>query len=114
MGDIQPVGGVNEKIKGFFEICAKRGLTGSQGVVIPAQNVVDLMLDDKIIAAIRARIFHIYPIERIEQGVEILMGMPAGAMRDDHTYAEGTLFHRVDARLEELYNVALRWQSRSV
>jgi lon-related putative ATP-dependent protease len=114
MGDIQPVGGVNEKIKGFFEICAKRGLTGSQGVVIPAQNVVDLMLDDKIIAAIRARKFHIYPIERIEQGVEILMGMPAGAMRDDHTYAEGTLFHRVDARLEELYNVALRWQSRSV
>jgi ATP-dependent Lon protease len=114
MGDIQPVGGVNEKIKGFFEICAKRGLTGSQGVVIPAQNVVDLMLDDKIIAAIRARKFHIYPIERIEQGVEILMGMPAGVMRDDHTYAEGTLFHRVDARLEELYNVALRWQSRSV
>ncbi|MFM2134080.1 MAG: hypothetical protein RL156_1361 [Bacteroidota bacterium] len=114
MGDIQPVGGVNEKIKGFFEICAKRGLTGLQGVIIPAQNVVDLMLDDKIIAAIRARKFHIYPIERLEEGVEILMGMPAGVTRDDHTYAEGTLFHRVDARLEELYNVALRWQSRSV
>lgn len=114
MGDIQPVGGVNEKIKGFFEICAKRGLTGLQGVVIPAQNVVDLMLDDKIIAAIRARKFHIYPIERLEEGVEILMGVPAGVMRDDYTYAEGTLFHRVDARLEELYNVALRWQSRSV
>lgn len=111
MGDIQPVGGVNEKIKGFFEICAKRGLTGTQGVIIPAQNVVDLMLDERIISAIRARKFHIYPIERLEQGAEILMEMPTGSMRSDHTYAEGTLFHKVDQRLEELYAVALRWQS---
>ncbi|MFM7773872.1 MAG: Lon protease family protein, partial [Candidatus Kapaibacterium sp.] len=73
MGDIQPVGGVNEKIKGFFEICAKRGLTGTQGVIIPAQNVVDLMLDERIIAAIRAKTFHIYPIERLDEGAEILM-----------------------------------------
>jgi len=112
MGDIQPVGGVNEKIKGFFEICATRGLTGSQGVIIPAQNVVDLMLDERIIAAIRARTFHIYPITRLEEGAEILMEMPAGVMRDDYTYADGTLFHKVDQRLEELYAVALRWHER--
>jgi len=112
MGDIQPVGGVNEKIKGFFEICATRGLTGSQGVIIPAQNVVDLMLDERIIAAIRARTFHIYPITRLEEGAEILMEMPAGVMRDDYTYPEGTLFHKVDQRLEELYAVALRWHER--
>lgn len=114
MGDIQPVGGVNEKIKGFFEICAKRGLTGMQGVIIPAQNVVDLMLDEKIITAIRSRTFHIYPIERLEEGVEILMGMEAGAIRADHTYPEETLYHKVDQRLEELYSVALRWQSRAL
>ncbi len=112
MGDIQPVGGVNEKIKDFFEICATRGLTGSQGVIIPAQNVVDLMLDERIIAAIRARTFHIYPITRLEEGAEILMEMPAGVMRGDYTYAEGTLFHKVDQRLEELYAVALRWHER--
>lgn len=113
MGDIQPVGGVNEKIKGFFEICATRGLTGSQGVIMPAQNVVDLMLDERIISAIRARQFHIYPITRLEEGAEILMEMPAGSMRDDYTYPDGTLFHKVDQRLEDLYAVALRWQSRS-
>jgi predicted ATP-dependent protease len=113
MGDIQPVGGVNEKIKGFFEICATRGLTGSQGVIIPAQNVVDLMLDAPIIAAIAAGTFHIYPITRLEEGAEILMAMPAGAMRDDYTYPAGTLFQKVDQRLEELYAVALRWDMRS-
>lgn len=112
MGDIQPVGGVNEKIKGFFEICATRGLTGSQGVIIPAQNVVDLMLDERLIAAIRARMFHIYPITRLEEGAEIFMEMPAGVIRDDYPYAEGTLFHKVDQRLEELYAVALRWHER--
>jgi len=113
MGDIQPVGGVNEKIKGFFEICATRGLTGSQGVIIPAQNVVDLMLDAPIIAAIAAGTFHIYPITRLEEGAEILMALPAGSMRSDYTYPPGTLFHKVDQRLEELYAVALRWDMRS-
>lgn len=113
MGDIQPVGGVNEKIKGFFEICATRGLTGAQGVIIPAQNVVDLMLDQPIIDAIAAGTFHIYPITRLEEGAEILMDMPAGAMRDDYTYPAGTLFQQVDQRLEELYAVALRWEMRS-
>ncbi len=109
-GDIQPVGGVNEKIKGFFEICAKRGLNGSHGVILPRQNVADLMLDESILAAVRSKKFHIYPIGRFEEGVEILMGMKAGQMRPDYSYPEGTLFHAVDDRLEQLYHVALRWE----
>ncbi len=111
-GDIQPVGGVNEKIKGFFEICQKRGLTGSQGVIIPAQNVADLMLDESIIAAVREGKFHIYPVAHFEEGIPILMGVEAGVLRNDYSYAEGTLFHAVDRRLEELYQVALRWELR--
>ncbi len=110
-GDIQPVGGVNEKIKGFFEICQRRGLTGNQGVVIPRQNVADLMLDEAVIRAVRKGTFHIWPVSRFEEGVEILMGIKAGAMRSDYSYAEGTLFHMVDKRLEELYQVALRWEA---
>ncbi len=111
-GDIQPVGGVNEKIKGFFEICAKRGLSGNQGVIIPYQNVADLMLDETVIEAVRASKFHIYPISRFEEAIPILMGVEAGSLRSDYSYAEGTLFHAVDKRLEELYQVALRWELR--
>ncbi|HNW59835.1 MAG TPA: AAA family ATPase [bacterium] len=98
-GEIQPIGGVNEKIEGFFEICRMRGLTGSQGVIIPRQNVADLMLRNELIEAVRAAQFVIYAVERIEEGIEILTGMPAGE-RDPHgAYPPETIFGRVDARL---------------
>lgn len=102
-GDIQPIGGVNEKIGGFFEICEARGLTGKQGVVIPAQNVADLMLPEEIIDAVHSGKFHIYPVSRIEEAVEIMIGLPAGELQPNDTYPPDTLFGIADARLERLH-----------
>ncbi len=99
-GEIQPIGGVNQKIEGFFRVCREKGLTGDQGVMIPHQNVSNLMLDDEVIAAVSEGKFHIYPVRTIEEGIEILTGMPAGTMGEDGGYPEGTLYHRVQQKLE--------------
>jgi predicted ATP-dependent protease len=101
-GEIQPIGGVTRKIEGFFDICKHKGLTGKQGVVIPAKNVKDLMLRKDVVQAVEAGKFHIYPIKTIEQGVQILMGMKAGQMRKDGTYTPDSLFRAVDERLKDL------------
>lgn len=101
-GEIQPVGGVTRKIEGFFDICKYKGLTGTQGVIIPTKNIKDLMLKKDVVEAVRAGKFHIYPISTIEDGVEILMGMKAGKARKDGTYPKGTLFRMVDDRLSDL------------
>jgi predicted ATP-dependent protease len=77
-GHVQAIGGVNEKIEGFFDICRQRGLTGDQGVLIPASNVIHLMLRQDVIDAVAAGKFHIYPVETIAQGIELLTGRPAG------------------------------------
>jgi len=105
-GEIQPVGGVTRKIEGFFDICKHKGLTGKQGVIIPARSVKDLMLRKDVVEAVKAGKFHIYPIKSIEQGVEILTGMKAGKMRKDGTYTKGTLFRCVDGRLKDLAEMA--------
>ncbi|MFN8358303.1 MAG: ATP-binding protein [Candidatus Kapaibacterium sp.] len=102
-GDIQPIGGVNEKIQGFFEICAIRGLQGDQGVVIPHQNVQDLMLSEEVIQAVREGKFHIYPVATIEQAAERMMGCLAGKINDEFSYPEGTIYGLVDARLIQLH-----------
>ena len=96
-GRIQPIGGVNEKIEGFFAICRAQGLTGSQGCMIPRQNVDDLMLSDDVLQAVQAGEFHVYAIETIEQGIEILTGTPAGDNGDALT--DGSVFARASARL---------------
>jgi lon-related putative ATP-dependent protease len=101
-GDIQPIGGVNEKIEGFFDVCAYRGLTGSQGVLIPAANVLDLMLHERVIEAVRTGKFHIYAIETIDVGIEILTGFKAGRRRGQGRYPLNTVYGRVDARLRDL------------
>ena len=101
-GEIQPVGGVNRKIEGFFDICKHKGLTGKQGVIIPVKCVKDLMLRKDLVEAVKEGKFHIYPIRAIEQGVEILTGMKAGKLRKDGTYPKGTLFRLVDDRLKGL------------
>ena len=101
-GDIQPIGGVNEKIEGFYDVCEHRGLTGSQGVLIPAANVLDLMLHDRVIDAVRAGKFHIYAIETIDEGIEILTGFKAGERRGQGRYPLNTVYGRVDARLRDL------------
>lgn len=105
-GDIQAIGGVNEKITGFFEICKDKGLTGSQGVVIPIQNVTDLMLNDEIVDAVKAKKFHIYAIERVEEAVELMMGVPAGKVRSDGRFPDGTVFGKVQHNLDVLHEAS--------
>ncbi len=98
-GEIQPIGGVNQKIEGFFRVCREKGLTGDQGVMIPHQNVDNLMLDDEVIQAVAEGKFHIYPVRTIEEGIEILTGRPACTMGEDGGYPEGTLYYRVQQKL---------------
>ncbi len=101
-GEVQPIGGVNEKIEGFFECCRRNGLTDGQGVMIPAANVGDLMLDEDVMEAVREGRFHIWAVKTIEEGIELLTGMPAGVRGEDGTFPDGTLFALADARLRAL------------
>ncbi len=101
-GEIQPIGGVNQKIEGFFDVCRNRGLTGKQGVIIPHQNVGDLMLRKDVVESVAAGKFHIYPIQNIDQGIEILTGVPAGEKGMDGTYPSGTVNYILDQKLREL------------
>ena len=101
-GDVQPIGGVNEKIEGFFDVCRSRGLTGKQGVVIPVQNVKDLMLREDVVQAVEDKRFHIWSIERVEEGVEILTGIKAGK-HTGKNYEANTLFGLVEKKIKDLY-----------
>jgi ATP-dependent Lon protease len=101
-GEIQPIGGVNQKIEGFFDVCQSRGLTGKQGVMIPHQNVGDLMLRKDVVEAVAAGKFHVYPVRNIDQGVEILTGVPAGEKSKEGAYPVGTVNYLVDLRLQDL------------
>ncbi len=100
-GVIQPIGGVNEKIEGFFDVCQERGLTGDQGVLIPASNTKHLMLRPDVVAAAEAGDFHIYPVETVDQGIELLTGVEAGTQSEQGTYPEDTINGKVEARLRE-------------
>jgi len=104
-GDVQPIGGVNQKIEGFFHLCKMRGLDGSQGVIIPKRNTRNLVLSDDVIEAVEKGLFNVYTIDRMEEGLEILTGMPAGEPGTDGTYPEGTLNHLVEKRLTEISEV---------
>jgi lon-related putative ATP-dependent protease len=104
LGQVQPIGGVNEKIEGFFDICKKRGLTGDQGVLIPEANIKHLMLRHDVIDAVRAGKFHIYPVKHIDEGIRILTGIEAGELQEDGTYPEGTINAIVKERLEKMAN----------
>lgn len=104
-GEIQPIGGVNHKVKGFFDICKYKGLTGSQGVIIPTKNMRNLMLDQEVLDAVQDGKFHIWPVSTIEEGIEILTGMEAGKLQADGTYPEGTLFRKVDDRLRQIAEI---------
>jgi predicted ATP-dependent protease len=105
-GDIQPIGGVNEKIRGFFELCRDRGLTGYQGVIIPKQNVKDLMLCSDVIEAVRKKQFHIYSMNTIEEGAAMMMDIEPGQQDDDGNYPTDSLYGKVMAKLEEMHNYA--------
>lgn len=102
-GNVQPVGGLNEKIEGFFRVCSIQGLNGKQGVVIPESNYLQLILSDEVVDAVKNGQFHIYPVGHVEEAVELLMGCPAGSIDD-----ERTLFGRIRRRLDDLNGSASR------
>ena len=101
-GDIQPIGGVNYKIEGFYDVCRAQGLTGAQGVILPIENIPDLMLRSDVVEVIQAGKFHLYPVATVDEGIEILTGAKAGERQPDGTFEEGTVNARVDARLRAL------------
>jgi lon-related putative ATP-dependent protease len=101
-GDVQAIGGVNEKIEGFYDVCRIQGLTGSQGVMIPASNVEDLMLREDILDEVAAGKFHVWPVAHVEQGIEILTGNVAGKRDAEGKFEKGTVFALVDERLRDM------------
>ncbi len=109
-GEIQPIGGVNEKIEGFYEVCKAKGLTGTQGVIIPHQNAQNLMLRKEVIDHVAKGKFHIYPVKSIDEGIAILTGVEAGAREKDETFPEGTVNYFVD---QELQRLAKSWKTFS-
>ncbi len=102
MGEIQPIGGVNEKVEGFFDVCKSRGLTGQQGVIIPHQNIKELLLRSDVSEAVKNGRFHLYPIETIAEGIEILLGVPAGKKEKSGKFPKGSVFGRADDRLRKM------------
>ena len=100
-GEIQPIGGVNEKIEGFYQICKIRGFNGENGVIIPVQNIRNLSLSDEIIDSVSKGEFHIYAIETIDEGIEILTGVPAGAKNKDGKFPLGTINYLVYEKLKK-------------
>ena len=101
-GEVQPIGGVNEKVEGFFRLCEARGLTGEQGVMIPASNMTNLMLHERVVTAVSEGKFHIWPIKTLDEGIELLTGIPAGTRQENGSYSEGSIHHAVQARLLQL------------
>ena len=106
LGDIQPVGGINEKITGFFTICNLMGLTGRQGVIIPKQNIKTLILPDNVLSAIEAGKFHIYPISTIDEGMEILTLRQSGKRNVKGNFPPDTINHTIEQRLKKLYELS--------
>lgn len=105
-GEIQPIGGVNEKIEGFFQTCMARGLKGNEGVIIPWQNVVNLMLKDEVIEAVREGRFHIYPVKSVDEGIEILTDMTPGTKDESGSYPENTIYYIVQKKIEKFARIA--------
>jgi predicted ATP-dependent protease len=106
-GEVQPIGGATAKIEGFYEVCRERGLDGTQGVMIPHPNVPNVVLRPEVAQAVADGKFNVWSVSTIEQGIELLTGVPAGVRGSDHKYPEGTVFRRVEDRLDE-YEQALR------
>ncbi len=104
-GQIQPIGGVNEKIEGFFQICKMRGLDGSHGVMIPVQNVDNLQLSDDVIEAVKNSLFHIYAVSTIDEGIEVLTGVPAGKKDKNGKFPSGTINYLAYEKLKKYAEV---------
>ena len=106
---MQAIGGVNEKIEGFFDICDARGMSGEQGVLIPASNVKNLMLRADVVEAVGAGSFHVYPVENVDRGMEILTGMTPGERDERGAYPEGSVNALVENRLSEFAEQQVRF-----
>jgi lon-related putative ATP-dependent protease len=105
-GQVQAIGGVNYKIEGFFDVCQARGLTGEQGVLIPQSNVQHLMLRHDVVQAIAEHRFHVYPVQTVDQGIELLTEVPAGDRDEDGSYPEGSINQLVEERLQTMADTA--------
>ena len=101
-GEIQPIGGINQKIEGFFEVCQASGLTGDQGVMMPTRNLKHLMLRDEVVQAVKAGKFHIWAVSSVDEGIQVLTGTEAGLKKADGGFPEGTINYRVDKNLKEM------------
>jgi len=112
-GEIQAIGGVNEKIEGFFDLCRARGLSGKHGVLIPASNIDNLMLRSDVVDAVRQGIFSIYPVRHIDEGIELLTGIPAGEPGRDGLYPEESINGKVSIRLKEMALKMKKYSSES-
>lgn len=109
-GEVQPIGGVNEKIEGYYEVCKTRGLNGQHGVLIPESNVRNLMLKKEVVDAVKAGKFHIFPVKTVEEGIEILTGVRAGNQSAEGAFEKDSIYDRVDRRLREMAETARRFQ----
>ena len=105
-GEVQPIGGVNHKIEGFFDVCSERGLTGAEGVIIPVGNTNDLMLKTEVVEAVREGKFHVYAVGTIDEGMAILTGLKPGNLRKDGSYTKGSLNDVVKRSLKEMFDRA--------
>lgn len=101
-GQVQSIGGVNEKVEGFYAVCKAKGLTGNQGVIVPASNVQNLMLNQEVVEAVASGRFHVWAVSHVDQGIELLTGVPAGERQEDGSWPQGTVNFRVDERLKEM------------
>ncbi len=111
-GYLQPIGEVNLKVEGMFKICKQRGLTGKQGVIIPIQNAEHLMLAEEVIQAVEQGLFHLWPLRHVNQGIPILMGLNAGTQHDDLSWTPGSLYQRVQQRLDRFSEIARQQKLR--
>lgn len=112
-GEVQPIGGVNQKIEGFFKVCKAQSLTGNQGVMIPSRNVGDLVLSPDVVDAVKEGQFHIWAVDHVDQGIELLTGIPAGEPNEEGEFPEGTINYLVNERLDELAHGIKEFESPS-
>ncbi len=111
-GEVQPIGGVNYKIEGFFDVCKAQGLTGKQGVMIPSRNVESLMLRRDVVEAVAEGSFHVYPVDTIDEGLEVLTGVPAGKADAKGKFPKGTINYLADQKLEKLVKALKEFSSK--
>ena len=110
---MQAVGGVNEKIEGFFRLCEARGLTGEQGVIIPFANVTTLMLDERVLEAVRQQQFHVYAVRQVDEALSLLVGEDVGATNEQGHFPKGSVNARVVERLRDIAEIELEEEGKS-